>query len=111
MSKEKTTGFYFKATPKEMELIKQAQAASGINNLSAYIRKQATNGYVLRLNLPELPECRRLLLSAANNLNQLAKVANTNGQIHIAQIIETQELLNENRALFGKILELLAKVS
>ena len=39
MAKKKTTGFFFKMSPEELELFKQRMAMTGIKNKSAFIRK------------------------------------------------------------------------
>ena len=61
----------FWVSPQEMELIRQKMAQFGTDNLSAYLRKMAIDGYVLQLDLPELKELVSLLRRSSNNLNQL----------------------------------------
>ena len=43
----------------------------GTENLSAYLRKMALDGYVVKLELPELKELVSLMRRSSNNLNQL----------------------------------------
>lgn len=109
-AKEKTTGFYFKMSPGEREHIEKMMALAGFRNMSAYIRKMASNGYVVRLDLPELDACSRLLRSAANNLNQIARRVNSGGMAYPDEVAAVQACLDENRVLFGKILDGLAKI-
>ena len=66
----------FWVSPQEMELIRQKMAQFGTDNLSAYLRKMAIDGYVLQLDLPELKELVSLLRRSSNNLNQLTTLAN-----------------------------------
>lgn len=59
-----------------------------------------------RATIAELFEVRRLLATVANNVNQLAKVANTSGEVgvsdRLAQTLgEVDELMVELRALTG----------
>lgn len=110
IAREKTTGFYFKLSPQEWEWMEQKMALAGIRNKSAYIRKMCIDGYVIRLDLPELTECSRLLRSASNNLNQIARRVNSGGGYYPDEIAAAQSSLNENRALFGKMLDSLAKI-
>ena len=63
----------FWVSPQEMELIRQKMAQFGTDNLSAYLRKMAIDGYVLQLDLPELKELVSLLRRSSNNLNQLMR--------------------------------------
>ncbi|MDL2254256.1 MobC family plasmid mobilization relaxosome protein [Ruminococcaceae bacterium OttesenSCG-928-I18] len=109
-AKEKTTGFYFKMSPGEREHIEKMMALAGFRNMSAYIRKMAANGYVVRLDLPELDVCSRLLRSASNNLNQIARRINSGGMAYPDEVAAVQNCLDENRVLFGKILDGLAKI-
>ena len=39
---------------KEQDLIKQNMEQEGIENMSAYIRKMVIDGYVVKLDMPEL---------------------------------------------------------
>ena len=41
---------------KEQALIKKKMEQAGIENMSAYIRKMVIDGYVVKLDLPELRE-------------------------------------------------------
>ena len=101
---------YVWVRPDELEVIRERMAEAGIRNMSAYIRKMAANGYIVRLDLPELGECSKLLRSASNNLNQIARRVNSGGGYYPDEIAAVQTSLDENRALFGKILGGLAKI-
>lgn len=46
----------FWVTEQERDLIVQRMAQIGTTNMSAYLRKIAIDGYVLKLDLPELKE-------------------------------------------------------
>lgn len=68
----------------------------GTVNLSAYLRKIAIDGYVVRLELPELQEMIMLLRRSSNNLNQLTRRANETGRVYDADledILQNQEQL------------------
>ena len=49
---------------------------AGTTNMGAYLRKMALDGYILRLDLPELKEMLSQLRYMGNNVNQIAKRAN-----------------------------------
>lgn len=89
--------------PKHRELIEKKMKQVGIKNMSAYIRKMAIDGYVIRLDTSELSEISRLLRINSNNLNQIAKRANETGSIYINDIKELKVQQDE-------ILEALKKV-
>ena len=48
---------------------------------SAFIRAMVLNGYVLKLDLPELHDAVRLMGSLSNNVNQIARRLNERGSI------------------------------
>ena len=66
--------------------------------MSAYIRKMAIDGYIVRLDLSDVNEVARLLHINSNNLNQYAKQANTNGSIYYGDI---QKLKRQHEELCG----------
>lgn len=74
----------FWVTQAERELILRKMEQLGTVNMSAYLRKIAIDGYVVRLELPELREMISLLRHSGNNLNQLAKRANETGRVYDA---------------------------
>ena len=83
----------------DREKMKQA----GIKNMSAYIRKMAIDGYVIRLDTSELSEISRLLRINSNNLNQIAKRANETGSIYINDIKELKVQQDEILVALEKV--------
>ena len=62
-----------RVTPEERAMIEAKMAQLGTTNMGAYLRKMAIDGYVVKLDLPELRELVSLLRYSSNNLNQLAR--------------------------------------
>ena len=77
--------------PEERKLIERRMKEAGIRNMSAYIRKMAIDGYVIRLDLKDVKEVSRLMGINSNNLNQYAKKANETGSIYLRDIKVLQE--------------------
>ena len=73
--------------------IREKMEEAGIENMSAFIRKMAIDGYVIHLDLSDVKEVSRLLRINANNINQCAKRANETGNIYYGEIkrIQTQQ--------------------
>ena len=69
-SRERQIQLKFRVTPQEREMIEQKMEQLGTKNMAAYLRKIAIDGYVIRLELPELKEMISLLRRSSNNLNQ-----------------------------------------
>ena len=72
-NREREIQLKFRVTPEERELIEAKMAQLGTQNMAAYLRKMALDGYVVRLELPELREMVALLRRSSNNLNQLTR--------------------------------------
>ena len=96
--------------PGDKEKIKKRMAEAGIRNMSAYIRKMAIDGYVIKLDLSDVKEVSRLLRINANNINQYAKRANETGSIYLEDIKEVQRQQEELWLLMQEILQRLATI-
>ena len=75
-----------RVTPEERGLIEKKMAQLGTDNMAAYMRKMAIDGYVVKLDLPELRELVSLLRYSSNNLNQLTRRVHETGRIYAADI-------------------------
>jgi hypothetical protein len=109
--KVKTTGFFFKASPQEMELLERRMAQTGIKNKSAFILKMCIDGHVFNLDLATLGEIKRLLAITSNNANQLARAVNSGGAAYREDVDEVNNQLTEIRTQFGDLLSLLSNVT
>ncbi len=108
--RRRTILLMFYVTPEERDQIEAKMAQLGTNNMSAYLRKIAIDGYVVQLDLPELREMVSLLRRSSNNLNQLARRANETGRIYpedLADIRQNQAQLWESAK---EILRVLSKL-
>ena len=86
----------FRVTPQEREMIEQKMTQLDTRNMAAYLRKISIDGYVIRLELPELKEMVSLLRRSSNNLNQLTKRVHETGRVYDADledIVQNQERL------------------
>ena len=96
MGRKRNIQVIFWISEQERELIQQKMAQLGTDNMSAYLRKIAIDGYVVRLELPELREMVSLLRRSSNNLNQIAKRVNETGRFYAADMddmLQKQEQL------------------
>lgn len=101
----------FRVSPEELALIEQKMAQLGTTNREAYLRKMALDGYVVRLELPELKELVSLIRYSSNNLNQLARRAHETGRIYDADL---EDISRRQEALWDgvhQVLTQLAKLS
>lgn len=103
-NQKRTIHYSFKATPEEDTIIQQKMKAVGIKNQSAFIRKMTLNGYLLKLDLPELREAVRLLGSLSNNVNQIARRMHEGGSIYETEVDNIVQNQNEMKAKMDQIL-------
>ena len=101
----------FRVSPEELALIEQKRAQLGTTNREAYLRKMALDGYVVRLELPELKELVSLMRYSSNNLNQLTRRVHETGRIYDADL---EDISRRQEALWDgvhQVLTQLAKLS
>ena len=94
----------------ERKLIEKQMERYGTRNMAAYIRKIAIDGYVVRLELPELQEMVSLLRRSSNNLNQLARRANETGRVYEADLKDIKLNQEQLWQSANDILKALAKL-
>ena len=92
----------------ELDAIHQKMAEIGVKNRSAYLRKMALDGYIVKLDMDDIHEMIRLLRNATNNLNQIAKKANATGSVYGAEI---NEMLARQDEIWETSKEILARLA
>lgn len=100
----------FRVTQAEYQTIKRRMELVGVTYPSAFLRKMAIDGYLIKLDLSDLKEIARLTRINSNNLNQYAKQANENGSIYFADIKELQDGQEEIIELLRKMLKRLSNL-
>ena len=94
----------------ELDMIHRKMANMGIKNRSAFLRKMALDGYIVNLDMDDIHEMIRLLRNTTNNLNQIAKKANSGGTIYGAEISAMLEKQDEVWETSKEILARLAVI-
>ena len=100
----------FRVSPEELAMIEQKMAQLGTSNREAYLRKMALDGYVVRLELPELKELVSLMRRSSNNLNQLTRRVHETGRIYDADLEDISQRQDQLWAGVREILAQLAKL-
>ena len=101
----------FRVTPEERKMIDKRMEQAGTTNMAAYLRKMAIDGYVVKLELPELRDLISLLRRTSNNFNQIARRVNSTDRIYADDIVEMKNLLEEIWKADNQILEKLASIN
>lgn len=103
--RKRTVQLHFMVTEHERELIRQKMAQLGTNNLGVYLRKMAVDGYIVKLELPELSELLSLLRRTSNNVNQIARRVHETGNIYDTDL---EDILQKQQELWAGVNEILS---
>ena len=100
----------FRVTPEERALIGRRMEQAGTMNMAAYLRKMAIDGYVVKLELPELRDMISHLRRTSNNFNQIARRVNSTNRIYEDDNREMKGMLEQIWEANNKVLEKLAAI-
>ena len=82
-------------TEEELKMVHKRMAQMGTTNREAYMRKMALDGYILRLEIPELNEYVALQRVYSRRFNEIAKRVNETGRIYPEDISEMKEMVGK----------------
>ena len=83
-SRDKMITFW--VTEDELAKINANMEKLGTSNLSAYLRKMAITGLIIRLDIPELKQIVSLMRRTSANINQMVKHINQRDPVAVQQI-------------------------
>ena len=89
-------------------MIEEKMMQVGTSNMEAYLRKMSIDGYILKLDLPELKELISLLRRCSNNLNQISKRMNQTGRLYGEDM---DDIFRNQEHLWQAVNEILVKLS
>jgi hypothetical protein len=101
---------HFRVSPEEKSIIEAKMEQVGIKSMSAYLRKMALDGYVIKLELPELREMISLLRRSSGNLNQIARRVNSTNRVYAEDMEDMMRQQQELWQCANKILKRLASL-
>ena len=110
MADTKDISMHFFVSQTEFDLIEQNMVLSGSTNLSAFLRKMAIDGMVIKLDMPEIREMLKLLRRANANINQIAKHLHETGRVYDTDLEEILEYQKEIYKGHNELLTRLAKL-
>lgn len=97
----------FRVSPHELELIELKMSQLGTKNREAYLRKMAIDGYVVKLDIPEIKELLSLMRYTSNNINQLTRRVHETGRIYDADL---EDILQKQDTLWSGLKEILTQL-
>lgn len=98
----------FRVSPQELAVIEEKMSQFGTKNRESYLRKMALDGYVVKLELPELKELVSLMRYSSNNLNQLTRRVHETGRVYDADL---EDISRRQEQLWEGIREILTQIS
>ena len=110
MSENRTRAIQLKlrVNQQEKEIIQQKMQQLGTNNMGAYLRKMAIDGFILKLDMAEMKEMLSLMRRISSNVNQIAKRANETGRVYD---VDLEEIQNQQEQLWSAMREVLQNFS
>ncbi len=101
---------HFLLTSEELDRVERKMQEAGIVNRSAYFRKMALDGYIVKLDTKDIHDMVYLLRRSGNNLNQIAKRTNISGSINAKDIASIQVQQDEIWKMAKEIIARLATI-
>lgn len=95
----------------ELDMIHQKMAEFGTTHQGAFVRKMVIDGYIIKLDLPELREISRHISYLDNNINQMARKVNAGGTVYKEDVNEIQTQFDMVCKLHRKVLRQLSKLN
>ena len=91
-------------TEEELQMVHKRMAQMGTTNREAYMRKMAIDGYVVRLELPELKEYVAMQRVHSKRFNEIAKRVNETGRLYPEDVAEMKEMIGKSTAQMDLVL-------
>ena len=88
---KRNIGLYTKVSEEEKNIIYEKMKSANTNNMRGYLRKMATEGYIISVDMNNIKELVILLRSISNNINQIAKRTNETGNFYAEEMKELQQ--------------------
>lgn len=110
MAEKKERQINLRLSSEELELIQKQMELAGTDNMSAFLRKMAIDGMVIKLNMPEIQELLHHLRRANANINQIAKHLHQTGRIYDTDLEEILEYQKQTKDGLSEILTRLSKL-
>lgn len=107
-NRQRNVQLHFMVSGEEREQIAQRMKQLGTQNMGAFLRKMAIDGYVLQLDTTDVKELVRVLRVTSNSLNQLTKRANETGNVYSDDI---EDLRKSYDKLWGMAEEIMVRLA
>ena len=106
-NREREVQLAFRVTEEERRLIEDKMRLFGTVNMSAYLRKTAIDGYIVKLDFPQINEMMSLLRRTNASLNQIVKMLNSTGRAYAEDISEIKQ---QQEDIYDMVKKMLNKI-
>jgi hypothetical protein len=93
--RRRTVQVKFRVTEAERALIAEKMRLLHTDNLAAYLRKMAIDGYIISTDHTDIKAMTAEIQRVGTNINQIAKRVNTYGNLYAEDMAKIQEVLSE----------------
>lgn len=109
MKEKRTVNVTIHLTPAEYEALRDNCKKADYSNMSAYMRKMVFDGYIINVDFSSLSVIEKLLRNMSNNLNQISRRVNSNGNIYAEDLRDIRTRLNEVWEMLYEMVEKVMK--
>ncbi len=100
----------FRVTEEEKALIEEKMKLCGTINMSAYLRKQAVDGYVIKLDFPEIRKFIKTVSLYCDRANNIARRVNEPASLYDTDLSEITAMTAEVRDLLRTMVEKIIRI-
>ncbi|MBC1527435.1 plasmid mobilization relaxosome protein MobC [Listeria seeligeri] len=105
VNRTRNSRIHFDVTEEESKMIQIKMKQLNTKNRSAFLRKRAIDGYVIKIDYSNVKKCTIELNKVGVKINYIAKKINSSNQVFHEDIIELKKLLTDVLTLQKSILE------
>ena len=93
--RQRTVQIKFRVTEEERALIEQKMKLIPTDNMAAYLRKIAIDGYIIKVDHTDIKAMTAEIQKIGVNVNQIARRANATGNVYAEDIAEIKGAIEE----------------
>jgi hypothetical protein len=101
----------FRVNEDEKYFIERKMEAAGWTNFRNFVLHCLVRGDIVKIDLAEIREMNMLLRNVSNNINQIAKRANTTGNVYASDIANVQARQTELWEQQNKLISAITKMA
>ena len=97
-------------TQEEKEIILSRMKETKQRDFSTFARRMMLNGLIITPNWEEVKEIHRQLSGVSNNVNQVARIANSTHSIYKSDVDQLMSQIKAIRSMMFDLIELMGKI-